>query len=272
MFIRNGDYYDYPFREALYSALPVADKIVVCECFSDKDNTFEELQKIQAQHPGKIEIVQQNWVDMSAKRPFEQLSTLGNYAAMFLDTDWKWQLQADEVIHEDSYEEIRRVLETAPTSVSAMRVKYTHMLGNFETEFDFCYTELIRIARRFSGWELIGDACQLDRADKSGVIDTNIRVFHYGKVHSGKTGWTKEWDFQQLFTDIGFPDPKMKEMEEKFGEKYCDYVYLFESSIREGKVRKFTGTHPLVMSRRIAEFKEGGWEQFVSRMKEGLKV
>jgi len=270
MFIRNGIYYDYPFKEAIESALPVADNIVICECFSDKDNTLEELEKIQQQHPDKIEIVQHDWV--SGPRSFEKLSSIGNYASLFLDNEWVWQLQADEVIHEDSYKEIRERIQNTNPEISAMKVHYKHLLANYETEFDFCYTEIIRLARKGSGWKLIGDACQLDREDKSGVQDTSIQVFHYGKVHAGDVGWQKEWDFQQLFTDIGFPDPKMKEMEKKFGEKYCDYVYLFESSIEEGKVRKFQGVHPLVMNRRIAEFKEGGWEQFVSRMKEGLKL
>ena len=61
-------------------------------------------------------------------------------------------------------------------------------------------------------------------------------------------------------------------MKEKFGEGYCDYIYLFEETIKDGKVRKFTGVHPSIMKDRIARFKEGGYEQFVSRMKDGLKV
>jgi hypothetical protein len=97
-------------------------------------------------------------------------------------------------------------------------------------------------------------------------------VYHYGKVHEGTVGFKKEINFQNLFKDIGFPDPKMKEMQEKFGKDYCDYVYLFESSIKEGKVRKFEGTHPEVMKKRISQFKDGGWEQFISRMEEGLKI
>jgi hypothetical protein len=269
-FIRNGVYYDYPFEESIESMIPIADQIVICECYSDKDDTWDRLVKIREKYP-KITLVRSDWVSR-----FDGLSNIGNYASTFLNTEWMWQVQSDEVIHEKNYPDLQRLLksDTLPKDITALRTKYMHFLCNYETEFDFCYKTIIRIARKGYGWKLHGDACQLDRTgfSQKEVLDTDIEVFHYGKVHSGGVGWQKEWDFQQLFKDIGFPDPKMMEMKEKFGEEFCDYVYLFESSIREGKVRKFEGTHPKVMENRIKLFKDNGWEQFVSRMKEGLKI
>ena len=276
MFIRNGVYYDYPFLESLRSAYPIADQIVIAECYSDKDDTYDQLQKfITEEDPQKkITVLRHDWVTH-----FSQLSAVGNWCIPHLQTQWHWQLQADEVIHEGSYPAIRELLQGAPAQMrrdamgtDAYSVNYTHFLANYETEFDFCYLKAIRIAKKGSGWWLHGDACQLDRPNKSGVENTPIQVFHYGKVHEGKAGWQKEWDFQQLFKDIGFPDPKMMEMKEKLGEEYCDYVYLFESSIKEGKVRRFHGSHPAVMRDRIAKFQAGGWEQFVSKMKDGLNL
>jgi uncharacterized membrane protein len=96
-------------------------------------------------------------------------------------------------------------------------------------------------------------------------------VYHYGKVHPPDIGWKKEWDFQQLFKDIGFPDPKMEEMREKLGE-YCDYLYLFETNIIDKKIKKFEKTHPKVMRDRISRFKHAGYEQFISKMRENLKI
>ena len=61
-------------------------------------------------------------------------------------------------------------------------------------------------------------------------------------------------------------------MEEKYGKQFCDYVYLFQQDIRDGKVRKFEGTHPSVMKGRIQKFKEEGWEQFNSKLIEGLTL
>ena len=265
-FIRNGTKYDYPFIESLESAIPIADKIMICECESE-DDTLVRLEEFQAKYPDKVEIIHREWI-----KHYLELSGIANYAATFLKTDWKWQLQSDEVLHEKDYDLIRDTLQNASPSTTAIRVHYHHMLANFETEFNFCYENIIRIARRNSGWSLMGDACELGLGDHNNVVDSKIEVFHYGKVHNGEVGWTKEWDFQHLFTDIGFPDPKMKEMEEKLGQKFCDYVYLFESNIKDKKVWRFEGTHPAIMTERIARFKGGGWEQFESRIKEGLKL
>ena len=258
--------YDYPFIEALDSALPIADELVINECGST-DGTLAALQA-WAQKSSKVQIVQSEWIDN-----WRQLAVLGNYCVPFLKTEWAWQLQADEIIHEDSYREIRRRIHEDygnDPDITAMNVHYTHFVANYETTFPFQYDRLVRIARRGRGWQLIGDACHLAGGDPRGVVDTSIQVFHYGKVHAGSTAWQKEWDFQQLFRDNGFPDPKMQEMRQKLGEQFCDYLYLFRDYFNRGEFKQFEGRHPQVMNKRIAAAKLGGWEQFQSRMQEEL--
>jgi len=269
-FVHNVTDYDYPIEESLNSALPIANKIVILEC-SSTDNTLERLKSWASSLGEKSSDVQiihgMPWITH-----FTQLSSLANLAAQYCTTDWKWHLQADEVIHEDSYEYIQHIIEHAPENITALSVNYTHMLANFETEFDFCYKRAIRIARGLSNWHLIGDACQLDGESIDRVYNSDIQVFHYGKVHSYETGFKKESDFQELFRDIGFPDPKMKEMKTSLQADKCDYLYLFKEDIKNGKVRKFTGTHPKVMQERIKKFKDNGWEQFQSIMDNDIKI
>jgi hypothetical protein len=268
-FIRNGVIYDYPFLESLESVVPIADQIVVCECESE-DNTLELLQQFQEKYKDKVTIVRHSWA-----RHFTELSVIGNYAALFLDTDFKWHVQSDEVIHENQYNNIKawiKLVEKHNLNVTALTTKYIHFVCNYETTFPFVYDEIIRIHRRGSNWMLVGDACQLAGGSEREVLHTDITVYHYGKVHSGEKGWKKEWDFQQLFKDIGFPDPKMLEMKEKLGKEYCDYLFLFEKDIIENKIKKFTGTHPKVMHKRIKEFKDNNYEQFVSKIKENLRI
>jgi len=271
-FIRNGDYYDYPWRESLLSVLPIIKQLVIVECFSDKDNTYEELLKFKEEHGKKVDIkiYQYPWATH-----FTELSKIGNYASTFLETEWKYYIQSDEVLHENQYENIRTWLEMIQKhhmNISALTTKYTHFMCNYSTTFPFCYAEINRIHKRGSNWKLVGDACQLDGGNPKEILSTDIMVYHYGKVHDGYSGFKKEIDFQMLFKDIGFPDPKMQEMKEKFGEEYCDYLYLFENHIKEKNIKKFEGTHPIVMKERIAKFKDEGYEQFISRMKEGLKI
>lgn len=280
-FIRNGIKYDYPFIESIESAIPIADQIVINEC-SSEDNTLAVLQALKEKYPEKIKIIRDDWVTHHS-----QLSARGNTCIPHLTTQWHWQLQADEVLHEKDYEDIRRVLtDSIDKPIDAFKVHYWHFMANYETEFDFCYVKAARIARRGTNWWLSGDAAEISGGDTRKLVDltpgggqvlglkelSDIRVFHYGKVKEGKIGWQKEWDFTHLYTDIGFPDPKMMEMKEKFGEEFCDYVYIFEGAIDRGEVRHFTGTHPKVMSERIENFKSGGYEQFISRFKNSLDL
>ena len=264
-FIRNATKYDYPLEESILSAIPIADQIVLCECESE-DDTLDRVNALKEKFPDKIQVIHHPWITH-----FSELSTIGNYCIPHLSTNWHMQLQADEVLEDYAEDTIRYLINNLTGYYNAISVQYYHFLGNYETEFDFIYRKAIRIARRGSGWWLGGDACQLEGGNDQNVFDSKVTLFHYGKVKDGKVGYQKEVDFQSYYTDIGFPDPKMAEMKEKLGE-YCDYVYLFEEAIKKGEVRKFEGKHPKVMEERIKKFKDGGYEQFLSKMKEGLKT
>ena len=267
-FIRNGLKFDYPFIESIESAVPIANQIVINECDSE-DDTLNKLLELKEKYPEKIKIIRDNWVTHHS-----QLCARGNLCIPYLTTQWHWQLQADEVLHEKDYDLILKTLTDTPDSIDAYKPYYYHFMANYETEFNFMYVKAARIARKNTGWWLVGDAAEIAGGDPNRLADfpEAIKVFHYGKVKDGKTGWQKEWDFTNLYKDIGFPDPKMKEMEVKFGEQYCDYIYVFEGAIERGEVRHYTGTHPKVMEERIKNFKMGGYEQFISRFKESLDL
>lgn len=266
-FIHNAEKFDYPFIESLRSIIDLATEVVVCECESE-DNTLQLLQAFKAEYPTKVKIVHLPWVTHHS-----ELSHLANFAAAFLKTDWKWQLQSDEAVAETQHGYILQQLEEADRQgKTAITTKYNHFLGNFETCFPFVYEEIVRIHKSGSQWRLVGDACQLAGESSDAVLQSNIKVFHYGKVHSGRAGFIKESSFQQLYTDLGFPDPKLEVMKEKLGEGVCDYIYLFEDAIKKGETWKFEGEHPKAMQDRIKVFKENGWEQFTSLIKENLNV
>jgi hypothetical protein len=266
--------YDYPFEESIRSVIGAVDQFVICECKSE-DDTLAIAERLQREFPDKIKIVQRSWV-----MDFREISAVANFALAQLTTDYAFQIQADEVMHEDSLQElIDLTLAMDLAGTRAARVHYTHFMANYETTFPFCYETLVRIVRKDSPWKIIGDGVQFAISTPQGeivpeddILNTNIQIFHYGKVKDPTKGWQKEWDFQQLYTDIGFPDPKMKEMERVLGSQKCDYVFLFEDHVRKGTIKRFDGTHPAVMAKRIAEFKAGGYEQFISMVKQDLEI
>jgi len=150
----------------------------------------------------------------------------------------------------------------------AARFHYWHFIGNYNLEFDFMYRRKLVFAQQLSNFHLRwdSDACQLLLAGENLITDTDIQVFHYGKVHEAKKALEKEHAFQAMYKDagLGFPDPKLVEMQEAIGE--MDYLYLFQTAIEAGQAREFTGTHPAIMKPRIEKAKQEGWEQWERMM------
>ena len=272
-YIYNAVDFDIPFVESIKSVIDVVDQFVLTECYS-KDNTWDLCLKLKEEYPDKIKLVRHEWV-----QHYTEISNLANWTMMQIDENIEYcmQLQSDEVIHEKDLNLLKKVPAILTlTGKTVARWKYNHFIGNPQTVFPFCYSKLVRIVKREEGWVIIGDGVQFNKFGKiipeDEVIETGIEVFHYGKMKDPYKGFKKEVDFQNLFTDIGFPDPRMLQMQKELGEDYCDYVYLFESNVVGNKIKKFEGTHPKVMEERLKNFRDGGYEQFVSKMKDNLKL
>jgi len=257
--------YDYPLYEAVHSLLPVVDRYFICECYSN-DGTYAEVMKWAGGEP-KIVLKRHPWGDH-----YTIQQEIANCLLRLVGNgDWCFKLDADEVIHEDSWELFRALpgILQEQGKVGA-RFHYTHFVGNYDTEFDFMYRRVRRFMQHGHGWTWDGDACQLTTTGLGNgemdaqFADVDVEIYHYGKVHAPGVALHKEQDFQALYTDIGFPDPRLAQMREAIGE--MDYYYLFEEAIKRGEFREFTGTHPAIMAGRIAKFKKHGWEQRERKM------
>ena len=254
--IRNMFRYDYPLEECVFSALPVVDRHIICECYSD-DETYAEVLRWKRDNP-KILLLRHKWASH-----YTILQRLGNYILSNIEKgDWCFQLQADEVMHEDSWQMLQELPRRCQDQGAiGARFHYWHFMANYRTEFDFIYRRKRVFVQNGHRWIWDGDACNLMNG-RGKFLDVPIEVFHYGKVHEAKKALLKEKDFQALYADagLGFPDPKLEAMGEAIGG--VDYHYLFEDAVQKGQVREFTGTHPKIMAARIAKAKEDGWEQF----------
>lgn len=257
--IRNNFKYDYLLREAVYSVLPVVDRHIIVECFSE-DGTYAEVLKMRREEP-KIMVLRHPWGEH-----FTVLQRVANYAISHVSPgDWFFQIQADEVVHEDSLPVLAalpRLLQDA--DAVAARPYYWHFMANYNLEFDFMYRRKTVFAQQGHGWVWDGDACQL-MGGTGGIADADVNVFHYGKVHEAKKALEKEQAFQNMYREagLGFPDPKLAEMAEAIGG--VDYFYLFEHAIEHGEAREFVGTHPKIMEGRIAD---ADWQQLERSMPE----
>ena len=100
--IRNGTSLDFCWREAIKSLLPVCDVVSVCDAESD-DGTQDEIRGWMLREP-KLVLCVWPWTD-PVGHPDWFVEWI-NYNREHIQADWQFQLDADEVVHEKSYQEI----------------------------------------------------------------------------------------------------------------------------------------------------------------------
>lgn len=260
----------YPWVAAVQSALALADRVYFNVCPSS-DGTLEDAMRIFVAElrQEKLKLSFQPWGDHHTVQ-----AHLGNFLLNQIghDFDFALKLDADEVLHEDSFENFRRDLSSMRMSGFTLgKPRYTHFCPDDKTTFPFIYDSkaVISATRRDLRFDtnLRGDACALGGALEA---QTRLDVFHYGKMHMGrrKAALDKERAFQELYTELGFPDPKVKAQWED-GDKF-DYLKVFNLALERGDFKPFTGTHPKFVQPWLEERREAERSTFGVDITENL--
>lgn len=242
-FIRNGVQYDFPFREAYKSAVPLCDKMIIA-AGNSTDNTTEVVRNIDP----KIQVIDTVWDDSVKEggRVFA-LETDKAFQAIPPDYDWAFYIQGDEVIHEKYYPVIMEAMRKYKDNpeVDGLLFKYIHFFGSYEyvgTNYGW-YRREIRIIKNnkdiYSYRDAQGFRKKTNQKLRVKLIDAYI--YHYG--------WVRKPDSQQQkFHEkirIHYGDNP-----EKWTEELKKQVYDYEGA--KEPVKLFRETHPKVMEERIA--------------------
>jgi len=105
---------DYPWRESIQSLLAFCDEVVVVDGGSD-DGTWENLES-WAIHEEKLKIyqVKRDWNHYRFAVFDGQQKAV---ARSLCKGDWCWQMDVDEVVHENDYEKVKKLARQIPKSV-----------------------------------------------------------------------------------------------------------------------------------------------------------
>jgi glycosyltransferase involved in cell wall biosynthesis len=240
--VRNAIKYGYPVVESIKSVLPVCDEMIVAVGNSD-DGTLDLIKSINDK---KIIIMETVWDD-TLRVGGRVLAAETNKAmdAIPDDYDWCFYIQADEVIHEDSYQTIRSSMEKwlEVPEVEGLLFKYHHFWGTFSyiginRQW---YRNEIRVVRNNKQIRSYRDAQGFRKNNrKLKVKPLDAYIYHFGWVRSPSVMKEKMKDFSSLYHS----DEDLK----KEIDRICNFNYEEIDA-----VKKFTGSHPAIMKERIEE-------------------
>jgi hypothetical protein len=257
--IRNAVLNDFPVVEAISSILPVVDEMIVSIDKGD-DDTDDLIRSIQSD---KLKIVYSTWdMNLRAGGRVYALETDKVKNLVSADTDWIFYIQADEVIHEKYHAVIRETAERYKDDrrVYGLLFQYLHFYGTYDYVGDSrkWYTHEVRIIRNDPSISSYKDAQGFRRGEvKLNVVPVAAEVYHYGWVKSPQQMRQKQNNIARFY----FDDESLKETPVQ--SDHFDFTQ-FDS------LRKFKGTHPVVMKNRIAA-KNWNVELDISQKKFSLK-
>jgi glycosyltransferase involved in cell wall biosynthesis len=257
-FIRNAVKFDYPVVESIQSLLPLVDELIVVLGKSE-DNTEALIKGIDNR---KISILNSTWNDAVRKGgQVLALETNKGLAAVSQDTDWIFYLQADEVLHEADYDEIRRQMASHlhNPKVEGLLFHYLHFYGHYKYVGNSrrWYQKEVRIVRNLKGIQSYRDAQGFRLNDqKLRVKQIQASVFHYGWVKNPYHQMEKQKSFNLLWHS----EEEVKKMVASANE----YDYSNIDSLVE-----FKSSHPKVMMRRI---EKANWEFVFDASKNKVKL
>lgn len=181
IFAYNTIQYDYCLKEAVECLKELCDEVVVLDAGST-DGTHELVKSFQDKKTQVVLCGPEEWENKHGK---EKLSYFTNLASAFLTTDYYFNLQADEIIHEKSFPIIRKAVESGEESFFVRRY---NLWGTPDTYLNVphdrqpCGERIIRLG--ILQCKSVDDAEGLRpySKDPSTLYCDEIKVYHYGFV------------------------------------------------------------------------------------------
>lgn len=240
-FVRNAIKYEYPVVEAIQSILPLCDEVVVAVGRSE-DETLDLVRSIGS---SKLRIIETVWDD-SLRQGGRVLAveTDKAFRAISPASEWAFYIQADEVLHEQYIPAVRAAMLAYRDDprVEGLLFDYRHFYGSYDYVGEALrwYRREIRVVRNHPDVFSYRDAQGFRRRpnEKLRVKRVDAVIHHYGWVKHPRAQQGKQDNFGRYWHGDAW-DRRPPASEE--------YRYSGEEPLR-----RFEGTHPAVMQRRIA--------------------
>jgi hypothetical protein len=203
---------------------------VVVLAIDGDDNTVEICKTYEDQHTMVVVLDSLEWYRQKGK---ERLSYFQNIAKSFLTTDYYFLLQSDEIVHEYSFPDIRKAIETGKEAFPVHRINLWRDCNSYLSVGQHrqpCNTSPIRLAK--IKYDSVGDGESIGAEGEWG-LQYYIKMYHYGFVRKREVMKAKVTNMQETVFGIDH-DPKLDQSEE------FDWRLWFS----EEDLKPISGTHP----------------------------
>lgn len=207
LFVRNGVQYDYCFKEAIMSLKEFCDEVIVVDAGSDDIGTIEVLKTLEDSKTKIIYRDKEEWFEQHGR---EKLAFFTNKAIEHLTSEWNFNLQADEIVHEKSYDTIHKAINSGLAEaymcsrVNLWQSPYLQL--NVEHERMPCSKEIIRLTKScYRSW---GDGESIDAQCIYDFV-RSIKIYHMGFVRKREVMKGKIINMQEAVFEMGSHDAKL---------------------------------------------------------------
>lgn len=250
-FLRNAVKLDYPAVEAIRSVLPLVDEFVVNVGRLPGEADDGTLGMVRDIGSPKLRIIESLWSPQMNRGAYVYAQQT-NIALFNCTGDWAVYVQCDEVVHEGDHDLLRDAMQRYmdDARVDALTLHQLNFWGDYQTILHrrpWIGRRKCWIVKPHHFVLSRGDAANFtvhpkfkERGRKVRAVETAARQFHYGAIKSGKALREKEANNAKFWTERRFDVEKATEA-------------TFYHQVPKQFVCRFDGSHPAVMSQRIAE-------------------
>lgn len=179
MFIHNGEAFDYNYRETVACMKAFADEVVIIDAGST-DGTTEVCNGFCDAKTVVVCVSNEEW---NLHRGRHKISHFQNEAKRYLNTDYYFQMQADEILHESSFGAVRAAISDGGPGYMTTRLNLWfdpwHQL-RVPQHRKPCSTSIVRLAR--TCFDSVDDGESIAVPSVSFSFIEQIRLYHMGFV------------------------------------------------------------------------------------------
>ena len=214
LFVYRGNMFDYCYLEAIKCLTECTNHVFVAA--GGDDNTLEDILKVYSgdENVTIIPIAKEIWESQHGKEKLNYFTNICIEAAEKAGYEYQLNIQADEILHEKSYPEIRKAVITGFDGYMSTRINLWHspyLQLDVPQERKPCSTSIIRLTK--TRYRSVDDAENIAVPLVNTYFEEGIRIYHMGFVRKREIMPSKIRHIQQQVFGMEHADSKLDGME-----------------------------------------------------------